>query len=93
MDEHERGGYVDRMSAAEVIAKKAAELSEGQAEEVLAHLARLTGPRRWTAQELMLLPLAERNRILEAQMTRAVELYKSDPELMMEVVDAPLDDE
>ena len=81
------------MSTAEVIAKKATELSEPQAKEILVHIARLTGPRRWTAQELMLLPVSERNRILEMQMTSAAEFYRSDPELVSDVVDAPLDHE
>lgn len=79
------------MSATELVVEKARQLSEEQAKEVLAHIVRLTGPRRWTAQELMLLPLEERDRILEAQMTKAAELYRTDPDLNLELVDAPLD--
>jgi hypothetical protein len=79
------------MSAVEIIAEKVKSLSEREAKEILIHIAKLTGPRRWTAQELMLLPLEERDRILEAQMTSAAQLYGSIPELVWDVVDPPLD--
>ena len=79
------------MSATELIVEKARQLSDDQAKEVLAHIARLTAQRRWTAAELMLLPLEERNQILEAQMASAAELYRTDPELNLELVDPPLD--
>ena len=79
------------MSATELVAEKVTQLSEEQAKEVLVHIARLTGQRRWTASELMLLPLEERDRILEEQMASAAELYRTDPELNLELVDPPLD--
>lgn len=82
---------VERMSATELIADKARQLSEEQAKEVLAHIARLTMHRRWTARELMLLPLEERDRILETQTAKAADLYRTDPELNLELVDPPLD--
>jgi hypothetical protein len=78
------------MSAAELVIEKAKLLSDDEAREVLAYIARLPRPRRWTATELMLLPWEERNRILEAQMTQAAELYRTNPDLIMEVVDPPL---
>ena len=71
--------------------QKAKSLTEAEALEVLVYIARLPRQCRWTAQELMLLPLEERNRILEAQMTQAAELYRNDPDLVMEIVDEPLD--
>jgi hypothetical protein len=79
------------MSAAELVAEKAKQLSEAEARSVLAYIARLPGERRWTARELMLLPLEERDRILEKQAAQAAELYRSDPDLVMDVVDPPLD--
>lgn len=78
------------MSAAELLIEKAKTLNEEEAQAMLDHLA-LPRQTRWTAQELMLLPLDQRNRILDEQIGRAADLYRQNPDLIVPDVDAPLD--
>ncbi|MBM3833186.1 MAG: hypothetical protein FJ403_07920 [Verrucomicrobia bacterium] len=79
------------MSTTDVVIEKVKGLSEDEAKSVLSFIARLPKARRRTALELMLLPRQERTKILEDQMTKAAELYHTDPDLIMEVVDPPLE--
>lgn len=79
------------MSTTELVIEKAKTLTEEEAEAVLTYIARLPRGRRWTAQELLRLPLRERSRILEAQIAEAGEHYRKNPDLIMDVMDAPLD--
>lgn len=79
------------MSTTDLVIEKAKTLTEEEAEAVLTYIARLPRGRCWTAQELMRLPLQERSRILEAQIDEAAEHYRNNPDLIMDVVDAPFD--
>jgi len=79
------------MSATDIVIEKAKDLTDEEAKAVLTCIAHFPRPRRWTARELLLLPLAERSRILEAQATEATEHYRNNPDLIVEDVDPPFD--
>ena len=79
------------MSATELIVEKAKNLTEDEAQAVLNYMEHLPGSRRWTARELLLLPRAQRDYILARQFAQAAELYRDNPELVVEVVDPPMD--
>ncbi len=79
------------MSTADLVIDKIKSLTEEEVRSVLSFIARLPHSHRWTAQELLLLPWQERNRILQTQMTKASQLYRDHPDLIMDVVDAPLE--
>lgn len=79
------------MSTTELIVEKAKSLTEDEAQAVLQYMEHLPRAHRWTAQELLLLPREQRDRILEKQFAQAAELYRNNPELVMDVVDPPLD--
>jgi len=79
------------MSATELLAEKAKSLTEDEAQAVLNYMEHLPSSRRWTARELLLLPREQRDRILESQFAQAAELYRDNPDLVVDVVDPPLD--
>lgn len=81
------------MSTSELVAEKVSELSELQAQAVLAFIQELSTCPRLTALELLRLPPAERRRILTNQARQAEALYRQNPELIAEETDAPLSHE
>lgn len=78
------------MSTAELIYEKAKELSEAQAQSVLKYVVTLK-PGPLTARELRRLPKEERQRWLAAQADGAEALYRNQPAILNDCVDAPLD--
>ena len=78
------------MSTAELIYEKAKQLSENEAQAVLGYVMKLK-PAPITAKELRRLPKEERQRLLAAQAEGAETLYREQPEIINDCVDAPLD--
>jgi hypothetical protein len=78
------------MSTAELIYEKAKALSEAQAQSVLNYVIKLK-PMPLTARELRRLPKEERQRVLAAQAEDAEALYRNQPSLLNDCVDAPID--
>ena len=79
------------MSATELVVEKVKQLSEVEAESVLAYIAQIHPTRAPSPVELMRLPKSERRRILAAQAEKAEALYREHPEIIMEDTEAPLD--
>ena len=79
------------MSTTDTVIEKAKALTEEEAKAVLTYIAHLPRPRAWTARELMLLPLEEREKILELQTTEAAGFYRANPDLILDVVDDVLE--
>ncbi len=79
------------MSAIELATEKIKSLSEPAAKSVLAYIAIIEHAAAPTARELMLLPRAERGKILAKQAASAAEIYRDDPNLICEDFDPPMD--
>lgn len=79
------------MSATELIAEKSRTLTAPQAEVVLAFIDQVAIRPAPTATELRKLPREARKRILAEQMERAAELYRLNPDLIVEDFDPPLE--
>lgn len=79
------------MSTAELISAKASQLSEPHAQQVLSYIERLNSEVAPTARELRRLPVTERSRALELQVADAERVYRNNPDLILDVCDAPLD--
>jgi len=75
------------MSANEMIAEKAKNLPEIQAQSVLAFIDEISASPVIGAAELMRLPSTERRRILANQARQAEGLYRHNPELIVEDLD------
>ena len=71
------------MTTAELVYEKVKALPEPQVLRVLDFVKHLppTQPRAHTLGEIMKLPQAERQRLLQEQMEQAAELYATDPDL------------
>ena len=78
------------MSVKEMVAEQVKRLPEFQAEAVLAFIQELSTAPVLSATELMRLPAAERRRILAGQARQAEALYRQNPEMVLEDVEAPL---
>ena len=78
------------MSTAELIYAKAKLLSETEAQSVLSYVVKLK-PAALNARELRRLPKAERGRLLAAQADGAEALYREQPQILNDCMDAPLD--
>ncbi len=78
------------MSTAELIYEKAKLLSEPEAQSVLSYVVQLK-PATLTASELRRLPRTERARLLAAQAAGADSLYREQPHILNDCVDAPID--
>jgi len=81
------------MSATELIAERSQQLTEAQAEAVLAYMDELAGGARPTAKDLMNLPLAARRRILAQQARRAETVYREQPDVIADEHEPPLEHE
>jgi transcriptional regulator of met regulon len=78
------------MTAAEMVREKVQNLSEAQAQLLLAYLDALTASPFPSASDLMRLPVAHRHAILQAQAAKADNLYRNDPELICDDTEPPL---
>lgn len=78
------------MSTAELIYEKAKLLSESEAQSVFKYVVMLK-PTALTARELRRLPKPERTRLLAAQAAGAETLYREQPHILNDCVDAPID--
>lgn len=78
------------MSTAELIYEKAKLFTEPEAQSVLSYVAKLK-PASLTARELRRLPKAERIQLLAAQAADAESLYREQPQILNDCVDAPID--
>ena len=78
------------MSTAELIYEKAKLLSEPEAQSVLNYVVKIK-PSTLTARELRRLPKTERSRLLAAQSADAETLYREQPQILNDCVDAPID--
>ena len=78
------------MSTAELIYEKAKLLSEPEAQSVLNYVVKIK-PSPLTARELRRLPKTERSRLLAAQSADAETLYREQPQILNDCVDAPID--
>ena len=78
------------MSTAELIYEKAKLLSEPEAQSVLSYVVKIK-PAALTARELRRLPKTERARLLAAQAAGAETLYREQPHILNNCVDAPID--
>jgi hypothetical protein len=78
------------MTAAELVREKVQNLTETQAQMILAYIDALADSPRLSASDLMRLPLAHRRAILKAQAAKAEMLYREDPTLICEDAEAPL---
>jgi hypothetical protein len=83
-------GYLAAMTSGELIAEKAKNLTEGQAEMVLAYMDELAASPRPTALDLTRLPAGQRRAVLRMQASKADELYRSDPQLICEDTEGPI---
>jgi hypothetical protein len=79
------------MTTAELVAEKVKALPEFQASAVLVFIQELSATTAISAAQLMRLPQAERRRILSNQARQAEMLYREDPEMVVEKLDAPMD--
>jgi len=78
------------MSTAELVANKMKSLPDFQAEAVLTFVQELEASQCLSATELMRLPPSERRRILANQARQAESVYRQNPEMVVEDMDAPL---
>lgn len=78
------------MTPTELVAEKVKNLSESQAQLVLAYIDEISASPRLSASDLMRLPAAHRRAILEAQAAKAEMLYRRDPDLVCDDAEAPL---
>ncbi len=78
------------MTPTELVAEKAKNLSEAQAQMVLAYMEEISTSPRLSASDLMKLPAAHRRAIIEAQAAKAEALYRQDSSLLCEDAEAPL---
>ena len=78
------------MTATELVLEKAKNLSESQAELVLAYIDELAAFPYPSARDLMQLPPMHRRAILQAQATKAEAIYRGDPALICEDAEGPL---
>jgi hypothetical protein len=78
------------MSKAELIYEKAKLLSDADAQTILDYLTKLE-PVPLTARALRRLPKEERQQYLAARVKEAEALYLTQPALMNDCVDAPLE--
>ena len=79
------------MSAIELIAEKSRDLTEPQARSVLAFIEEVAIQPAPSASALRRLPPETRQRILAEQMERAAEIYRQNPDLVVEDFDPPLE--
>jgi hypothetical protein len=79
------------MSNIELAVEKIKSLSDDDAKKVVSFIDAISKDESFTAQQLMKLPLDERNKILAKQFERAGAIYQDNPELLDDVVDEPLD--
>ena len=78
------------MSTTDLIIEKVRGLTEMQAQAVLAFVRELSESPSLSATELMRLPRAERQRILTSQARQADQVYRQNPDMLVEDVEAPL---
>ncbi len=78
------------MTSTELVVEKVKNLSETQAQMVLAYIDEISASRRLSASDLKQLPAAHRRAILEAQAAKAEMLYRGDPGMVCEDSEAPL---
>ena len=79
------------MSAIELIAERTRDLTESQALTVLAFIEEVAIKPAPSATALRKLPLDTRQRILAEQMERAAEIYRQNPDIIVEDFDPPLE--